>query len=466
MAKQGQKLILTLLRIIRSIKRGIRHTFRFVRPALSKLYAMYQKTIGFYTYKAVFRCKKWFGKLTGGATLTDIVGKRSVLQIIIFGVGIIIMLPQSSLHTKELTSTVGKETTLYKLLAPEEFYIDEIIVESADQVVVNNRSWREGAVSPEGTTEVISEAEALSKQLTSVTVGGGAIIKPNILPGTELPVIEEDGVTVGKGRRDITTYIVKSGDTIGGIAQSQGVSLTTILTANGLTSRSYIRPGDELTILPVDGITHKVKSGDTVSRIARLYSAKSEDIIAQNKLKNDGSDIVIGETLIVPGGRKAPTYVAPKRTVNKTTAIAQRFSQVAAPPASASTPAGSGYIWPANTRIITQYYGWRHGGLDIAGKMGTAIYAAKGGTVTKASHPSGGRCSWNSGYGCYIVIDHGGGIKTLYAHNTKLFVNVGDRVSQGQTIALMGSTGRSTGPHLHFEVRVGGSRQNPLRYIR
>lgn len=98
--------------------------------------------------------------------------------------------------------------------------------------------------------------------------------------------------------------------------------------------------------------------------------------------------------------------------------------------------------------------------MDIAGPIGTAIYAAKGGTVVKAQP------GWNGGYGTYIILDHGDGLQTLYGHNSQLFVAVGEVVSQGQTIAAMGSTGRSTGPHLHFEVRVNGSRLNPLKYIR
>jgi murein DD-endopeptidase MepM/ murein hydrolase activator NlpD len=111
-------------------------------------------------------------------------------------------------------------------------------------------------------------------------------------------------------------------------------------------------------------------------------------------------------------------------------------------------------------RRITQYFGWRHTGLDIAGKLGTPIYATRAGKVIKS------QCGWNGGYGCYIIIDHGGGVISLYGHNSQLFVSVGDKVVQGQNISVEGSTGRSTGPHLHFEIRVNGVHQNPLKYIR
>jgi len=148
-----------------------------------------------------------------------------------------------------------------------------------------------------------------------------------------------------------------------------------------------------------------------------------------------------------------PVYVAPVRKYTQ-------LSNIAAPPPSVAAPAGSGYLWPAGVRYISQYFGWRHTGLDIAGKIGTGLYASRAGTVTRS------QCGWNGGYGCYIIIDHGNGITTLYGHASRLYVSVGEYVSQGQTFAAMGSTGRSTGSHLHFEVRVNGARQNPLRYIR
>ncbi|PIR93373.1 hypothetical protein COT99_00905, partial [Candidatus Falkowbacteria bacterium CG10_big_fil_rev_8_21_14_0_10_43_10] len=103
-------------------------------------------------------------------------------------------------------------------------------------------------------------------------------------------------------------------------------------------------------------------------------------------------------------------------------------------------------------------YNWSHHAVDIANKIGTAIYAADAGTVEYAG--------WGSGYGNQIVIDHGGGKKTRYAHASKLFVSKGDTIAKGQTIAAMGSTGWSTGPHLHFEVIINGGKLNPLDFIK
>ena len=136
------------------------------------------------------------------------------------------------------------------------------------------------------------------------------------------------------------------------------------------------------------------------------------------------------------------------------------INKVAAPIPTVTAPAGSGYIWPSSATIITQYYHWRHNGLDIAGKVGNSVYATRAGTV-KVS-----QCGWNGGYGCWIKIDHGDGLESRYGHNSELLVSVGDYVEQGQLIAYMGSTGNSTGPHVHFEIRVNGSNVNPLSYVR
>jgi murein DD-endopeptidase MepM/ murein hydrolase activator NlpD len=113
--------------------------------------------------------------------------------------------------------------------------------------------------------------------------------------------------------------------------------------------------------------------------------------------------------------------------------------------------------------MITQYFGWTHHAIDIAGPFETPTYAAKAGTVEKA------QCGWNSGYGCYVIIDHGNGIKTLYGHHSRLLVSPGEYVETGQTIALMGNTGKvrgRTGIHVHFEIIKNGVRVNPLGYVR
>ena len=194
-------------------------------------------------------------------------------------------------------------------------------------------------------------------------------------------------------------------------------------------------------------------------KIAARYEAKPEEIIKFNRLKEDGTDLIVGELIMIPNGIKPQ-----ERALANVPRVSQSaISRLAIPPRSSITPSASGFIWPAASRIITQYFTWKHHGVDIAGPWQTANYAAKAGTVVVS------QCGWNSGYGCYIIIDHGGGLRTLYGHNSKLLVFPGDYVEAGQTIALMGNTGRvrgATGVHLHFEVQLNGRRVNPFGYVR
>jgi len=205
-----------------------------------------------------------------------------------------------------------------------------------------------------------------------------------------------------------------------------------------------------LKILPTTGLIHKIVRGDNLSAIAKKYQSDVDKIIEFNKLASV-SDIKIGQELIIPDGvlpRATATQVARQtRVIN--TSVTGKAEVI---------NTGTKLLWPTSAKRISQYYSWRHSGLDIAGPVGTPIYAAEDGVVETAG--------WNrGGYGYYIIINHGNGIRTLYAHASKLYVVSGQKVTRGQTIMAMGSTGRSTGSHLHFEVRANGFR-NPLSYIR
>lgn len=447
------KLLLYILRGLVFLKQGLFWFFKHVGVFLGKGYSVYRRTIGFYVYKIFFlltsRSKRRIARLAGGPLA--FLGRRGTMQVFLLFVIIMILVPQSKLYSAEPTEVPGRKTLLYQLVGPgdHEFDVDEIAIEVVDQPIEIESVWRQGSVvSQYDGTDFIEGPEEIS----SISSGGSALTKPVILPGVDVGdvVAETDDQ---RTRNGVKIHVVQPGDIIGKIAEIYRLNVTTILWANGLTSRSYIRPGDELKILPVDGVMHKVARGDTVSKIAKKYDTDQAKIVEQNKLQKDGSDIVIGEELIIPGGVIQRRYVAAPRS-------SSAFRSIAAPPPSVNAPAGSGYLWPTSVRRITQYFGWRHTGLDVAGPVGTPIYASKAGKVTRS------QCGWNGGYGCYIIIDHGGGVQTLYAHNSQHYVSVGQQVSQGQTIAAMGSTGRSTGPHIHYEVRVNGRRQNPLRYIR
>ncbi|MFH1946665.1 MAG: M23 family metallopeptidase [Candidatus Magasanikbacteria bacterium] len=421
-----------------------------------KLNDLFKNTLGFRLYKIGFKIQKYTGKLRipWDSRLIELIGKRSVLQIIFFIILVVVMVPDSKLYGKDTTKIPGHATLLYQLVGPgdQDFAVEEISAKPlVGQPSKQTESWNQGAVSTQPGSSALSENLASQTEITSIGTGGMAVNKPTIITGATTP-----GTPVSTGRNEAITYTVQPGDTIGAIAEKHDVSVVTILWANDLSIRSYIRPGDDLKILPVSGLIHKVTKGDTLSKIAKLYDSEIDDIVKYNKLKDDGSDIITGEELMIPGGAKPQpisTYTPPTQKYTQ-------LSDVAAPPPSVAAPAGSGYLWPTSVRYISQYYGWRHTGLDIAGPVGTPLYASKSGKVIMS------QCGYNGGYGCYIIIDHGGGIHTLYAHASQLYVGYGEQVVQGETIATMGSTGISTGPHIHFEVRINGSRMNPLKYIR
>lgn len=250
-----------------------------------------------------------------------------------------------------------------------------------------------------------------------------------------------------KPRDKVVVYSVEKGDTLSSIAQKFDISLETILWENDLKEDSNLSIGQQIRILPVSGIAHKVLKGDSVYSIAKTYSTDAQNIV--NFPFNDFSDpdtfaLVIGQTLIVPDG--APPKVTPK------TRPLPRFI------ASSDSIAGTeGFIWPTSGSI-SQYPIWYHMAVDIANREAPAVAAAKAGRVTSAQCGRGG-------YGCHVVIEHGDGIQTLYAHLSQIAVESGN-VEQGQVIGRMGSTGRSTGTHLHFEVRKNGVLLNPLNFLR
>lgn len=263
---------------------------------------------------------------------------------------------------------------------------------------------------------------------------------------------EPEGPT--QKRTETETYTVKEGDTLSVIAKRFGVNIGTILWANDRSATQYIRPGDTLRIPPVSGVLVTVSSGDTLSALAAKYGADFDDTLEINRLDPE-KPLKAGVELVLPGG--TPPSTAPTPSVARAPASANQY--VTKPPdASLSGTPASKLLWPTSGHVITQYYGWSHTGLDIDGDYSSPLYAAHDGVVSTAG--------WNGGgYGLQALID-GAGVRTRYAHASKLFVKAGDKVTKGQVIAMMGTTGRSTGTHLHFEVYINGRRVNPLAYIR
>jgi LysM repeat protein len=246
-------------------------------------------------------------------------------------------------------------------------------------------------------------------------------------------------------RGGIANYTVQEGDLLSFIASDYGVSVETLVWANKLNDADSISPGMILRIPPVSGVLHTVKSGETAASLAKKYNAELERIVAFNRLPKDGA-IEVGSELVIPGGTM-PSSVPVAKTGSTTIAKAVATKAFAHLP-----DLGSYYLIPATGFNWGRIHG--RNGVDVANSCGTSVFSAADGTVTVADGDG-----WNGGFGKYIKISHPNGTETLYAHSSKLLVSVGQVVARGQQIMLMGTTGRSTGCHLHFEVH--GAR-NPL----
>jgi len=321
---------------------------------------------------------------------------------------------------------------------------EQLIVETFDKeaaITATHQSYLDNLGSFRAQPQINIGAIDEEEEMPTIQ-GGGSIVKPEIVATKKTK----------RARTEIIEYIVLSGDTISTIAEEYEVSVSTILWENDLSAYSIIRPGDKLAILPQSGITHKIKKGETISSIAKNYKADEEKVLEANKLAKDAT-LQVGDKLVIPGGKKV-SYTS--YTPTTYTGFSAIIDAVKAP--NAKPTAGNKMNWPTEGKRITQYYSWRHHAVDIANKTGTPIYSADAGTVEYVG--------WGTGYGNQIVIDHGGGKKTRYAHLSKFYVEKGDKASKGQTIAAMGSTGWSTGPHLHFEVIINGLKYNPLNYIK
>ena len=249
-----------------------------------------------------------------------------------------------------------------------------------------------------------------------------------------------------KPRDQVIEYVVREGDTVSSISEQFDISEDTIKWANDLTVKNpVLKIGTTLKVPPVTGVVHLVKKGETVYSISKKYQAEAQNIV--NFPFNEFADLETfaldtGQILIVPDG-----VIQGAKPVIRLAPIAPEI-----------IARGDGqFLWPTNGRI-TQNFVWYHKGLDIANNSAPSIAAADTGTVIYAN------ClKW--GYGCHVIIDHGNGFQTLYAHLTQYYVNVGDAVARGQSIGQMGSTGRSTGTHLHFEVRKNGTAFNPMSFL-
>ncbi len=227
----------------------------------------------------------------------------------------------------------------------------------------------------------------------------------------------------------IFEYTIEQGDSLSSIAARFNTDVSTLASLNNISNPHYIVAGEVIEVVNVVGAVHDAEEGDTVSAIAKMYGVGEEVIIAANDL-NSKDTLTRGVRVIVPGA-----------TISRGGQVKQ-------------------LIWPLQG-TITSGYGWRKGNfhyaIDIAAPLGSPIFAAAAGRVTHAGHLGA--------YGIMVELDHGDGLLTRYGHAGKVAVSVGQQVAPGQTIAYVGLTGNTTGPHLHFEVLHHGNKVNPLDYL-
>ncbi|MDD2351192.1 MAG: peptidoglycan DD-metalloendopeptidase family protein [Synergistaceae bacterium] len=250
----------------------------------------------------------------------------------------------------------------------------------------------------------------------------------------------------------VTAYIVKEGDTLWSVAERFGLGADTIIGSNSPEKTNTLLPGTVLRIPDREGIFVKIPEDESVERLSSLYGTKIDQVCAANGI-GPGSPLSSGRELFLPGAN----YAAVIQTESGMVKIASGREHLLR----------NALVWPVRGRV-SSLFGWRslsyasagsfHSGLDIVAPYGRAIVSAMDGVVVYSG--------WMGGYGKTVVIDHAYGITTLYGHCSELAVQKGDPVYSGQIISYVGSTGRSTGSHLHFEVRKNNLPVDPLSALR
>ncbi len=298
-------------------------------------------------------------------------------------------------------------------------------------LLINRHSALAGSLGSNSQNIGLSSSAPLILALSGSDTGGGdiTISRDALLPESGVLGTSADIVEIPQSDQ-ISLYVVRAGDTLSGIAEMYDVSVNTIVWANDLARGAALREGQELTILPINGLRHTVQKGETLASIAKKFGGDEKEILQFNDLGAE-TRLAVGQVIMIPGG-ELPVTKTPSKT----------------PVKGASGPTYAGYyIRPINGGVKTQgLHGYN--AVDLASRVGTPVLASAAGRVIVSRQ--GG---WNGGYGNYVVIEHGNGTQTLYAHLNDTIVSTGTRVEQGEVIGHLGNTGRSTGPHLHFEIR-------------
>lgn len=317
-----------------------------------------------------------------------------------------------------LPAEAGLLTAITNLFAPAQAETRETVVLD-ESLNSQNLALLQATLAP---------SQSLARGGGDITIVGSALMPESGPSGTLADTVDSLPAS-----DQVVVYVVRKGDTLSAIAAAFNVSVNTVIWANDIKN-GVIHEGQTLVILPVNGVLHTVKKGDTLQSIAKQYKGDVTEIAQFNNISTN-SVLALGEEILVPNGKKAVAAPTTTRTVTS------KIRGAGGP------DLGDYYIRPVYGGTISQgLHGYN--GVDLAAPRGTTIVASAEGVVIVA-RGSG----WNGGYGNYVVIAHPNGTQTLYAHLDRLATREGAEVAQGQLIGYSGSTGRSTGPHLHFEVR-------------
>jgi murein DD-endopeptidase MepM/ murein hydrolase activator NlpD len=426
--KIGVKILLGLLEAVKYLGLGLFWLFKLITYPFRWLWRFILRPLAYLGYRLFVRIRATTGTMFEPVrkTILAVLGHRYVVHGMMVLVILFVAFQNIYAYNTDLEAQ-SRNSLAYDVLQGNS---------STDEISF--------AANDAAEADLFGSASSTGESLTYDQTG---VLRPfPVFP----PAPGETRVVIAKAE----TYVVQAGDTLGGIARRYGLSVSTVLWANNLTLRSTLQVGAKLKILPTNGVTYVAKKGDSISSIAKKFQVDSSVILKANLLAS-ANQLQVGEELVVPGG-------APPAPVIKIPSSVGSVKNVFRPPSEAPPSReveGTQMAWPTDQHLINQYFHNGHPGVDINGNLHNAIYAATDGIVTKAG--------WNAfGYGNMILLDSGDGIVTRYGHASVLYVQAGDQVKKGQTMGMIGSTGHSTGPHLHFEVYLNGTRRNPLQFYR
>lgn len=429
---------LGFLRALIVVKRvGVPFSIRVFQPFKTVGFVLL-KVIGVPLYRVIFSVRRFVTKIILPAKSRFFYLLSNRYSIHVFIITLMAIVGVTNIQARHVRAeTFGQQSILYSLVSVD------------DSQTIETVTAERGVPLSEGTFSYTTDALTIALPHTDVD-----FYPEQFFSTTETT---EDKIATRSG---IEMYTVVDGDTLGRIAIKFQLSISTILSANNLTLRSTIRIGDTLKILPEDGVLYTVVRGDTLSKIAGKYKIEITEIARANTF-GDEQVLQVGTDIVLPG---AEEIIKPQAIARRPVSVKDIFVPTSSSDSGSSkneesvSSMKSGCVWPSSLRVITQYYNWKHTGIDIDGDYETYNLAAHDGVVSYTG--------WRNGYGLTVEIDHGNGFKTRYAHNSKNFVEIGDVVVAGEKIAQTGTTGHSTGTHLHFEIIKNGRFQNPLGYIR